>query len=940
MDLLRSKIKGLRRRNAMRRPYIPILSLESVMTIDAIREALTNSDVPSYHLEETLDRVSRNGVKIFAILLVLNYQDELRKFIESDQLDDAKLPLSVEILTQDILLSEETAKDFEEKQWEFIAPTFCRGTLHRRLGDSAILPFTQNKRIGKGAFGTVYEVAIDTDHQALSDGFSEVIARKEFDIERDHQKELDNLSKLNHLKHPNIVELLSSFTHDGKYSLLFPLAEEGNLERLLTKERHDTKFQSDQSLAVALAALASAVEHVHNFSQSKLDLKLIGCHHDLRPHNILVSEGRFILADFGLSTLKPASQDSQTPFKHGSDDYLAPECEDWDNGFQSGIVHRSADVWSFGCVVAEVATYMALGPEGVEEFRTARKHKVRGWTLRQFHQGPKRSSEAVSRWLSSLERSRSRTVALLVQVVRQVLCIDQLERPTAREVTRKLRLIAVHDAATTIDITFSQVREKYPSLDIALEHTRFNAWRHAMCLCNLEHEMQSSPNHTGDAMSQYDRILEGLDRLLEDVRTRLEQKPEAQYLDFSCLMSLNDNLQSFLTREQMETLREYFIITFLDEYGQSADQIGNEATCGTLSHEIRMRANIKNISNLLEENAVSAPIIRLIDPAAVDQLIPFGGHHHGRLSEGQATRPVWVEWRKYGKHGANEETTRKLYERASQSAELLAQVKPASFRTLTCIGFYHEPERAAFGMVFEFPALVAGRGSVKPTDLRQQIASTVKKRDLYPDLDDRYRLAWALAASLLEFHTVGWMHKSLNSSNIVFFPEESGDSDADSQRHRSQLIREPFLVGLNHSRPDDPTEFTTGAAESELRHYQHPTYLKEGRGYRLEYDYYSLGIILLEIGFWMPLAEFTREWVGSYEERRQRLVTKRVPRLRQHMGREYSEAVRCCLEGDFGRVMDDSKENVGDSGRETGSPRELKLEFGRRVVAPLSKYFA
>ncbi|RYP90030.1 hypothetical protein DL770_003875 [Monosporascus sp. CRB-9-2] len=841
-------------------------------------------------------------------------------------------------MTQDILLSEEMAKDFEEKQWEFIAPTFRRGTLHRRLGDSTILPFTQNKRIGKGAFGTVYEVVIDTDNQAPTDGFSEVVARKEFDIERDHQKELENLSILNHLKHPNIVELLSSFTHRGKYSLLFPLAKEGNLDDFLATERHHTQFQSDQSLAIALAALASAVEHVHNFSQSKLDLKLIGCHHDLRPRNILVSEGCFILADFGLSTLKPASQDSQTPFKHGIDDYLAPECEDWDNGFQGGNVHRSADVWSFGCVIAEVATYMALGPEGVKEFRTAREYKIRGWTLRQFHQGPKRSSEAVNRWLSGLERLRSGTVTLLVQVVRQVLCIDQLERLTAIEVTRKLRLIAVNEAATTIDIMFGRVRETYPSLDIALEHMRFNAWRHAMCLCNLEHEMQSSSSHAGDAMSQYDRILEGLDRLLEDVRTRLGQKPEAQYLDFSSLMSLNDNLQSFLNREQMETSREYFIITVLDEYGQSADQIGNEATCGTLSHEIRMRANIKTISNLLAENAVSAPTTRFIKPAAVNQLVPFGDHHHGRLSEGQATRPVWVEWRRYGKHGANEETIKKLYERASQSTELLAQPKPASFRTLTCSGFYHEPERAAFGIVFEFPALVTGQRSVKPTDLRQQIASTAERRNVCPDLDDRYRLAWALAASLLEFHAVGWMHKSLNSSNIVFFPEETGDNDADSARHRSQLIREPFLVGLNHSRPDDPMEFTSGAAQSDLRHYQHPTYLKEGRGYRLEYDYYSLGIILLEIGFWMPLAKITGGWDGSYEQRRRLLVAKRVPRLRQHMGREYSEAVRCCLESDFGRVMGGSKA-YGDDGRETGSSRELKLEFGRRVVAPLSKYF-
>lgn len=251
-------------------------------------------------------------------------------------------------------------------------------------------------------------------------------ARKEIKIENDrstlnYQRELKVLSILNHLKHPNIVELLGSYTYDGRHSLLFPLADSGNLAELLATERRYTQFISDGALLIALAALSSAVEHVHNFSGRKIELKLIGCHHDLRPRNILVS---------GLSTFKPPSQNSATPFKDGNnDDYLAPECEDWDNGFQAGITHSSSDVWSLGCIAAEVATYMALGCDGIQKFKQARKHKVRGFILYQFHHGPKHPSNAVQGWLSELETSSTRACALLIHIIRNALCMDQSERP-------------------------------------------------------------------------------------------------------------------------------------------------------------------------------------------------------------------------------------------------------------------------------------------------------------------------------------------------------------------------------------------------------------------------------------------------------------------------------------------------------------------------------
>ncbi|KAI1119941.1 kinase-like protein [Nemania abortiva] len=938
MEQLKTSLKALRRRNASRHWFIPSLSFDLVVTEEAVRQTLVEFEVPVYLQEETVAKVFQHGRRIFATLLLLGYQDYLSYFIESDQIEDAKLPFKTEILVQEVRLPAGKAADFEDRQWEVIAPTFRRGTLNRRLGEGTVLPFLKDERIGEGAFGTVYEVMIDADHQSLDFTFPERVARKEFTIGPNHAKELENLSILNHLKHPNIVELLSSYEHGGKYNLLFPLAKDGNLDQLLATERHSTKFVTNQSILAALASLASALEHVHDFSESKLDLELIGFHHDLRPRNILVSEDRFILADFGLSSLKPKTMNSETPFKNGTDDYLAPECEDWNNGFQTGTVHRSADIWSLGCIIAEVATYMVKGHQGIEEFRKSRQYKVRGWTFQQFHQGPKEPSESVAGWLSELEQSGSTSVRSIVRVIRQALSMDHLERPKAKEMTQRLQLIALRDAVMVVDEVFVSVKEKHPSLDITLEYLRFNAWRQAKDLGESTHGLEEN------AIPLYEEIQSVLSSLLANLNARLEQGPQAQKLDLSGLSSLNEKLQGFLNTEQERKARDYFLINVLEQGEQPLDSITGESTSGSLSYEIRMRVNIKYIGDLLEKDSVSASASLRIDPGMIGKRVPFGDHYHGWLTDSHGLRQVWIELRKYGKHGTNAAIIRQLCDRAAQTAHLLSQNKPDNFRTLTSSGFFHEPDRTALGIVFEFPGIAAKRGTIEPLDLRQRLMATVDKRASCPDLDDRFKLASAIAGSLFEFHTVGWMHRNLTSSSVVFFPsptehlDSEPGSDSPDMRYHSRVIREPFLVGFNRSRPDDPKSYTSGLSSTEARHYHHPEYIKRSWGYQPEYDYYSLGMILLEIGFWLPLSKITEGWDGSYEERRQRLVTRRLPRLRQLMGRDYSEAVRCCLESDFNQG-EDTRLNDDDNDYERAGLKEVKLQYSQRVIRRLNKWF-
>lgn len=196
----------------------------------------------------------------------------------------------------------------------------------------------------------------------------------------------------------------------------------------------------------------------------------------------------------------------------------------------------------------------------------------------------------------------------------------------------------------------------------------------------------------------------------------------------------------------------------MEGYHDLFERFENWDSSGALNHEIRMRVNIKQINNLLTKDSGSKSRTMLEDSSVVEIGAPFGDHHLGQYNKCEELRRVWVEWRSYRRHGADENVMGKLYNRVARIAELLSQEKPEAFRTLKCNGFFHDPERAAFGLIFEIAQCE------EPTTLHRLIEPIDRAKSLV-DLDDRFRLASTLAASLLELHTVGWLHKNLTTPN-------------------------------------------------------------------------------------------------------------------------------------------------------------------------------
>ena len=118
-----------------------------------------------------------------------------------------------------------------------------------------------------------------------------------------------------------------------------------------------------------------------------------------------------------------------------------------------------------------------------------------------------------------------------------------------------------------------------------------------------------------------------------------------------------------------------------------------------------------------------------------------------------------------------------------------------------------------------------------------------------PSLKSRVSIASVLAETVLQLHAARWLHKGIRAENIMVF--KSGTEQWDS---RDDLLS-AYLGGYEYARADNPLE-TSEAPSSKLYTdlYRHQRSLGQGRAsFDKRFDFYSLGCVLLEVAFWLPL---------------------------------------------------------------------------------------
>ncbi|KAK5633499.1 hypothetical protein RRF57_009213 [Xylaria bambusicola] len=313
---------------------------------------------------------------------------------------------------------------------------------------------------------------------------------KEFD------KEVKCLRLLNQLRHTNIIPLWGCYTYREEQNFIFPYLDMDLGRFLLAGVRHKD-FQWDCTFYSALAGLASALSNTHrlllNQTEHGVDFDAIGYHHDLRPPNVLVNADNFVLADFGLGTLKKSEELSHTPYKSISGDYIAPECTDMEELPQT--VNRAIDVWAFGCLMAEVVTYMLKGAGGVVQFREKRLTPGRfpQWKDASFYQPDGAVKQEVISWMGSLirEHSTQHLVPQLIEISLNALQPDVQIRPKINDVYRRLAALSVRKHFHSVRNLFRGIQGSEPSStplvqrrmeSLRLAEKRFEVWGFVLSL--------------------------------------------------------------------------------------------------------------------------------------------------------------------------------------------------------------------------------------------------------------------------------------------------------------------------------------------------------------------------------------------------------------------------------------------------------------------------
>ncbi|KAI2620970.1 hypothetical protein GGS26DRAFT_584207 [Hypomontagnella submonticulosa] len=189
----------------------------------------------------------------------------------------------------------------------------------------------------------------------------------------------------------HVIKLLVAFRHGTSFYLLFPWAEGGSLRSYWMENPNPIlsasllRWIAEQCLGIAIA-----LRQIHNghhaagsakyrSANDKPGSPYNGRHGDVKPANILLFKEEtchdglvWALSDFGLAKLHHPTA------KHGAErptgfspTYRAPELD------IKGTIDSAYDIWSFGCVLLELLTWLLHGCEGVDSFALSRVSRRR-----------------------------------------------------------------------------------------------------------------------------------------------------------------------------------------------------------------------------------------------------------------------------------------------------------------------------------------------------------------------------------------------------------------------------------------------------------------------------------------------------------------------------------------------------------------------------------
>ncbi|PSS33205.1 Serine/threonine-protein kinase [Actinidia chinensis var. chinensis] len=204
---------------------------------------------------------------------------------------------------------------------------------------SATSSFSDNLRIGMGAYGTVYKCSLHHTTAAVK-----VLHSKEAHRKKQFQQELDILSNI---RHPHLLILLGACPDHG--CLVYEYMENGSLEDRLFRKNNTPSIPWFERCRIAWE-IASAIVFLHNSKPKPI------IHRDLKPANILLDHNLVSkIGDVGLSKMLQSDSSALSSMCKdtgpvGTLCYIDPEYQ------RTGLISPKSDVYAFGMVILQLLT--------------------------------------------------------------------------------------------------------------------------------------------------------------------------------------------------------------------------------------------------------------------------------------------------------------------------------------------------------------------------------------------------------------------------------------------------------------------------------------------------------------------------------------------------------------------------------------------------------
>lgn len=214
-----------------------------------------------------------------------------------------------------------------------------------------------NRRLGEGAFGTVYGGEAQIDDNGWT-----AVAVKTLKKGSSSEDRLDFLSEAEAMKrfeHQNIVKLLGVCLQSEPLYTIMEYMLYGDLKTFLLARRHLVGEKVSDDSDVSAKRLTGMVLDVAKALAYLSDMKYV--HRDVACRNCLVNAQRVVkLGDFGMA--RPMFESDYYKFNRRGMlpvRWMSPE------SLSLGIFSPASDVWSFGVMLYEIITFGSFPYQGL-----------------------------------------------------------------------------------------------------------------------------------------------------------------------------------------------------------------------------------------------------------------------------------------------------------------------------------------------------------------------------------------------------------------------------------------------------------------------------------------------------------------------------------------------------------------------------------------------